>query len=84
MTLANDDGPTNAGAEALRVACRYWPADMRRRMELDALIRLAADPVRLARAKASGRKRARSWDCPGCATRNTDRGWCGICRTVRP
>ena len=30
MTLCNDDGPSNGGAEAVRVACRFWPQDVKR------------------------------------------------------
>jgi hypothetical protein len=88
VTLANDDGSSNGGAEALRVACRFWPADIKRRVELDAAIREVKASRAFARGKASGAKRpgpkpTRSWTCPECDTRNQDRSWCRKCRAFR-
>jgi hypothetical protein len=84
VTLLNDDGPSNGGHEAYRVACRFWPADMRRRMWLDAMTK--TDTARNARdaGKRNAKRLPRSWRCPTCTTRVHDRGWCAICRTKRP
>ena len=77
----------NGGSEAHRVACRYWPADMRRSMELNAAIRRTEVTSARDRGKANGAMggdRARGWTCSACQVRNHDRRNCGACGVERP
>jgi hypothetical protein len=93
VTLLND-GPSNGGAEALRVACRFWPADLKRRVELDRMISAAAvtPAVKTARAEAgrtgglrtAGKPKPRQgWVCGNCGARNRLFNVCVDCRAVK-
>lgn len=93
MTLTNSP-KGNGGAEALRVAQRFWPADERRRMELDRLVRQAAATLelRVARAAAgrTGGQRAAAkprprpgWVCSSCGALNKLFAVCIKCRAAR-